>query len=250
VQPDEGRRSDTYNGHTVHSVLSDYQDRSHGGDGWLRIYEFSPSNNVIRVRTYSPTLGRFEADADSSSQFTLPYDMKTAGSTFQPVASVSGLASGATASVTWNGLSPMTTYEWYAVVSDGVRTTTGPTWQFTTGSSAITEVIMPPTASTDEFAGREADGLVLSASLRPNPISREGVLELVLTRPGFARGDLFDATGRRVGSLMDEPSLTAGPHQIPIATHGPGGSPLPTGMYFYRIETAEGMLHGRMVVIN
>jgi hypothetical protein len=69
----EGRRTDVFNGNTVHTLLADYQERENGGDGWLRILEFSPANNQIRVRTYSPTLDRFEADADS--QFTLKYDM-------------------------------------------------------------------------------------------------------------------------------------------------------------------------------
>ena len=69
----EARRSDTFNGHTVHTLLSDYQSRTNGGDGWLRILEFQPSDDRISVRTYSPTLNAFETDA--SSQFTLPYDM-------------------------------------------------------------------------------------------------------------------------------------------------------------------------------
>ena len=37
---DEARRSDTYNGHTIYSVLADFQDYPNGGNGWLRIMEF------------------------------------------------------------------------------------------------------------------------------------------------------------------------------------------------------------------
>jgi hypothetical protein len=72
-RPGEGQRSDTFNGNTVHTVLSNYQGRANGGDGWLRIMEFSPADNEIRVRTYSPTRDEFESDADS--EFTLTYDM-------------------------------------------------------------------------------------------------------------------------------------------------------------------------------
>ena len=75
VSPPEGQRTDTFNGHTVWSVLSDYQSRAGGGNGWLRLYEFSPSNNVIHVKTYSPWLNQFETDADS--QFDIPYTMTT-----------------------------------------------------------------------------------------------------------------------------------------------------------------------------
>ena len=69
----EGRRTDIFNGNTVDTLLSDYQERANGGDGWLRIMEFSPANNQIRVRTYSPSLNQFETDTDS--EFTLSYDM-------------------------------------------------------------------------------------------------------------------------------------------------------------------------------
>ena len=69
----EARRTDVFAGNTVHTLLADYQSRNMGGDGWLRILEFSPSTDQIRVRTYSPWLDQYETD--SSSQFTLAYDM-------------------------------------------------------------------------------------------------------------------------------------------------------------------------------
>jgi hypothetical protein len=69
---EEASRIDTFNNNTIYSLLADYQFRN-GGDGWLRIMEFSPHKNEIRVKTYSPTLGQYETDADS--QFTLSYDM-------------------------------------------------------------------------------------------------------------------------------------------------------------------------------
>jgi len=75
----EGRRSDTYQGHTVHTVMANYQMRPNGGDGWLRIMKIYPEKKVISVKTYSPTLDQFETDADSSSQFTLPIDLKPPG---------------------------------------------------------------------------------------------------------------------------------------------------------------------------
>ena len=53
----------------VHQLLSDYQGRPNGGDGWLRIIEFSPSIDEIAVKTYSPYLNKYETDANS--QFIL-----------------------------------------------------------------------------------------------------------------------------------------------------------------------------------
>jgi len=69
----EIQRTDVYNGKTVHSFITDYQMRDNGGDGWLRILEFSPVDGEIHVKTYSPTLDLFETDADSD--FILNYDM-------------------------------------------------------------------------------------------------------------------------------------------------------------------------------
>ena len=66
----EGRRTDTgTNGNTIYSLLADYQSRTNGGNGWLRILEFVPAENKINVKTYSPSLDQYETDADS--QFTL-----------------------------------------------------------------------------------------------------------------------------------------------------------------------------------
>ena len=58
---------------TVYQLLSDYQEDASGGNGWLRIMEFVPSENKIYVRTYSPYLDQY--DNDSNSQFELFYPM-------------------------------------------------------------------------------------------------------------------------------------------------------------------------------
>jgi hypothetical protein len=129
--PGEGRRQDTFNGNTVHTMLSDYQGRTAGGNGWLRILEFSPANNEIRVKTYSPWLNQYENDADS--EFSLPYDMNAAPQ-FQVIGTASNVPSGSTASFGWTGRATNTAYEWYATVSDGSATSTSPVWNFTTAS--------------------------------------------------------------------------------------------------------------------
>jgi hypothetical protein len=131
----EGRRADTYNGRTVHTILADYQSRTNGGDGWLRIMEFSPANNKIRFRTYSPTLDQYEADSDSSSQFTIPYDME-GGAAFQLIARHTGIPSGSSDVFAWPALSPGTTYEWHVEVSDGISTVRSETRTFTTEGPA------------------------------------------------------------------------------------------------------------------
>jgi hypothetical protein len=166
---DQGRRQDVYNGHTVHSLLSDYQGWSNGGDGWLRYMEFSPANNVIRVRTYTPWLAQYKVTADSSSQFTLPYDM-SGTSAYQLIGTVTNVASGAHATITWPGLAPGTQYEWYVTVSDGAGTTTSaPTWRFTTASggtppAAVTDLSASPATSGNDGSGRTRIALIWSGA--------------------------------------------------------------------------------------
>ncbi len=125
----EARRQDIFNGRTVHTLLSDYQGRDNGGNGWMRYLEFSPANNQIRVKTYSPVLNTFETDADS--QFTLAYDMQSSG--FAPLKTNPNIAAGTVATMRWTGLQANTDYEWYVTVSDGFTTVTSPRWKFRTG---------------------------------------------------------------------------------------------------------------------
>ena len=55
----EANRSDLNRcGEPVQQMLTDYQDRANGGDGWLRYYTFDPAANTMTARTYSPKLGR------------------------------------------------------------------------------------------------------------------------------------------------------------------------------------------------
>ena len=68
----ESRRTDTYNGTTIHTLLADYQDYPNGGNGWLRIIEVDPVANKIAVKTYSPYLNQYQTDPDS--EFTLFYN--------------------------------------------------------------------------------------------------------------------------------------------------------------------------------
>lgn len=130
----EANRSDLNScGQPVQQLLTDYQDRPNGGDGWLRYYTFDPAANTMTATTYSPKLNAYETDADSS--FTLPFDLSTPQpAPFTEIATVT-VNSGQTATTTWAGRDPDTAYEWRAVAQDATDSTTSPTWTVRTPAS-------------------------------------------------------------------------------------------------------------------
>ncbi|MDY0910784.1 metallophosphoesterase [Microbacterium sp. CFBP9034] len=70
----EARRTDANDcGQPVHQILSNYQSRANGGNGWLRYYTFNPGAGTVDAYTYSPSLAQYETDA--GSRFTLPVDL-------------------------------------------------------------------------------------------------------------------------------------------------------------------------------
>ncbi|MEJ7602661.1 MAG: LamG-like jellyroll fold domain-containing protein [Kofleriaceae bacterium] len=130
----ESRRKDTFKGHTIHSMLADYQGRPQGGAGYMRIWEFSPANGTVSVRTYSPTLDNYETDANS--EFTVDVDLRGAGGPFQDFALSSAAHDAVEVSV--GTLEVGKTYEWYADVASCGGATKSPLYRFTTASSART----------------------------------------------------------------------------------------------------------------
>jgi hypothetical protein len=163
----EGRRTDTYQGRSVHSILADYQSRENGGNGWLRILTFRPSLNRVEIQTYSPTLNRYETDADS--RFNLDVDLSGRGRPFVELGSQT-VAPG-TSSFTWSSRSPATRYEWYAEVSDGKSMTRTSVQTFTTVGTQY-----PPSVS---FTA-PANGVTLekgtNVTLQVNSIDSDGTV--------------------------------------------------------------------------
>jgi len=57
-------------GNVVNILLSDYQCDEKGGNGYLRLMEFIPSQSIIRVEAFSPLINKLR---DKSTGFDLPY---------------------------------------------------------------------------------------------------------------------------------------------------------------------------------
>ena len=88
------RRTDTFKGRKVHSMLADYQDLivkaddCAGGCGYMRIWRFSPKQNQLKVETYSPSLKK--SMTGPQEQFTLTVDLSAATGVFTSVGATSG----------------------------------------------------------------------------------------------------------------------------------------------------------------
>jgi len=107
----------------------------------------------------------------------------------------------------------------------------GVTW---TGEVPSSTTAVPTTASGPA---------VLSAA--PNPFTTRTTIRFENPRAGRVRLSVFDLRGRRVAGLLDR-FLPAGAFGIPWEGTGRGGRPLPSGVYFYRLESDAGTSAGRV----
>ena len=102
------------------------------------------------------------------------------------------------------------------------------------------------TASIDVNAG----GGKLAATVIPNPLNPEAVLRFVTSRSGPVSVRMYDVSGRMVRELLPRGPLASGEHQITIRGEDSSGRRLASGVYFYRIEAAEGTTEGRLAVVK
>src|SRR5207247_9828845 len=77
----------------------------------------------------------------------------------------------------------------------------------------------------------------LTAFVAPNPLNPSGVLAFHTAKPGCVRVRMFDPHGRLVRTLMEARLLPAGVQEVNIDGRDQRGEVLPSGMYFYRIES-------------
>ncbi len=118
----EGSRVNTFEGRAVRTFISNYQGRMNGGNGYLRLMYFSPSNHTVRIRTYSPWLDRYETDADSEMTFgynlQLPDGPGSPGTPYVALAINTGVLPGNVTTCAWSGLQAKQAYDWYVEVTD------------------------------------------------------------------------------------------------------------------------------------
>lgn len=169
------RRTDVYNGHTVYTLRSDYQSVDNQQSGYLRIMRFSPTDDMIYVRTYSPTQNKDYDKSDAAqNNFNLSYGMDGVG--FSVIGTASSIPSGGTASVQWSGLTTNAQYEWFVVSSDGTHQTSSDTWGFTTAGGNTAPVANDQTVTTTEDTA-------MDITLTATDVESDPLTYTVLTQP-------------------------------------------------------------------
>jgi len=126
----QGRRTDVFNGNTVHTLMSDYQSGyTNGGNGYLRIMQFRPASNTLSVKTFSPTSGALpNATEIANGNFDLSVSLTNQ---FALITTVNNVTSSSNVDLSWPNLEPFTEYEWYVTVSDGENELTSQVFSFT-----------------------------------------------------------------------------------------------------------------------
>jgi hypothetical protein len=107
------------------------------------------------------------------------------------------------------------------------------------------------------YAGTAAVGVPVLATVpalqlsqsTPNPSSGGARIDFVLPQADRATLRVFDAGGRLLATLVDG-TMTAGPHSVTWGARSARGVPLPAGAYFYRLETSQGSLARRLILVR
>jgi flagellar hook capping protein FlgD len=84
----------------------------------------------------------------------------------------------------------------------------------------------------------------------PNPFNPQGRLSFMTTRPGSASVQLFDLQGRLVKTVLPQQYLGAGDHMVTIDGLSDQGTSLSSGVYYYRVSTADGVTEGSISLLK
>ena len=93
-------------------------------------------------------------------------------------------------------------------------------------------------------------GGALAAYVYPNPMNPSGAIAWRTAVAGPVRVDVYDPAGRLVRRLREDAWYGAGWHEALFDGRDAVGRELATGVYFYRIRTAEGAERGRLTILR
>ncbi len=94
----------------------------------------------------------------------------------------------------------------------------------------------------EESGAPLGEGLFLSGA--PNPFRAETVVRFLLPERGHVKLSVYNVAGREVARLVDD-ERSAGPHEVLL-----DGAALPSGVYYYRLESGSLSLTERCVLLR
>ncbi len=84
----------------------------------------------------------------------------------------------------------------------------------------------------------------------PNPLNPQAKLSFVVTKPGVTTVQVFDVNGRLVRNLMQRQYLMPGMHDVTVDGRNESGNKLSSGVYYYRVQTADVVTKGSFIVMK
>jgi hypothetical protein len=83
----------------------------------------------------------------------------------------------------------------------------------------------------------------------PNPFNPSATIEFTLPEASHVTLRIYDVLGRPVTTLLDA-VMSAGSNRVTWHGRNETGEAVPTGTYFYRLETAEGVVTKKMLLLK
>lgn len=164
-------------------------------------------------------------------------------------ANLSGLPAGNDAVFTANGSHTAGTLTWTPKFVDVapqpyVVSFSGTDADGLTGAASTSITVVKSATAAGSLADA-TPAAKFDARVSPNPFNPAAKFFFATTRPGFVKIRLFDLQGRLVRTLLDEPNMVAGTHEVTLNGHGLG-----SGVYYYRVDALEGTLKGHVTVLK
>jgi PKD repeat protein len=121
------------------------------------------------------------------------------------------------------------------------------------GTSAVTVTLEGDLSTGGRFRTTLTTNVVntgggLAAFLSPNPLNPVATLTFTTSKAGRVSVSIFDLQGRLVRTLEPGAYLGPGYHDVQVDGRNEQGEPLSSGVYFYRVEAAEGTETGQFVI--
>ena len=83
----------------------------------------------------------------------------------------------------------------------------------------------------------------------PNPFNPETKIDFSLAKTGNAELTIYNIKGQRVKTLIND-HIEAGNHSVVWNGKDGKGADVSSGVYFYRLKTADGVQNGKMLLLN